>query len=115
MGPAEEWADVASELVPSVVPTVGTNRIDDRTCGHLFSLMAIITHFAIPCRGLAGVMTTGNSLVGLLENGCFLEMSNCSASYSVRAFVVEDVGDEPKITALYCQVFPRIEWHMVGG
>ena len=47
MGPMEEWADVASELVPSVVPTVGTNRIADRTREHLSSLMATITHFAI--------------------------------------------------------------------
>ena len=47
MGPTEEWADVASELVPSVVPTVGTSHIADRTRGHLFSLLATITHFAI--------------------------------------------------------------------
>ena len=96
MVPAEEWVGVASELVPSVVPTVGTSRITDRIRGHLFSLLAITTHFAIPCRGLPGVMTIDYSLVGLLENGCFLEMSNCSSPYSVRAFVVENVGDGAK-------------------
>ena len=60
-------------------------------------------------------MATGDALVGLLEDGLLLEFSNCMASYSVRAFVVENVGDVTKIAASYWQVFPRIEWHVVGG
>ena len=48
MGPTGEWVDVASELVPSVVPTVGTSRIADRSRGHLFSLLATTIHFARP-------------------------------------------------------------------
>ena len=60
-------------------------------------------------------MSTGYSLVGLLENGVFLEMPNCSAPYAVRAFVVENDQDEAKIPVAYYQAFPPIKGHVVKG
>ena len=58
-------------------------------------------------------MSTCDSLVGLLEDGLLLKLSNFPVPYFVRAFVVEDVGNEAKVPASYCEAFLRIKGHVV--